>query len=169
VKFLPLLDLISSLIYLYSMKLFFLNKRFLRHIIVKATKLSRVMTKSTYCVCDQHGSRPACASAHSDQNPCCSLTNPITSRETDSEQHGSWSDCADAQAGLDLCWSDTHYVGFVMARLKWWCCIHLVRVVCLKRLSYIKGSLSPKNTFFYHFLKALQVIYSVTIFLNSTH
>jgi hypothetical protein len=25
---------------------------------------------------------------------------------------------ADAQAGLDLCWSQTHYVGFFMARLK---------------------------------------------------
>jgi hypothetical protein len=25
---------------------------------------------------------------------------------------------ADAQAGLDPCWSQTHYVGFVMARLK---------------------------------------------------
>jgi hypothetical protein len=24
-----------------------------------------------------------------------------------------WSDCADAQAGLDLCWSQTHCVGFV--------------------------------------------------------
>jgi hypothetical protein len=24
----------------------------------------------------------------SDQDPCCSLTNPITSRDTDSEQHG---------------------------------------------------------------------------------
>jgi hypothetical protein len=31
----------------------------------------------------------------------CSLTNPITSSKTDSEQHGSWSDCAEAQAGLD--------------------------------------------------------------------
>jgi hypothetical protein len=35
-----------------------------------------------------------------------------TIRETHSKQHGSWSDCADAQAGLDLCWSQTHYVGF---------------------------------------------------------
>jgi hypothetical protein len=35
--------------------------------------------------------------------PCCALTNPITSRETDSEQHGSWSDCAEAQTGLDPC------------------------------------------------------------------
>jgi hypothetical protein len=45
--------------------------------------------------------------AQSDQDPCCSLTNPITSSETDSEQHGSWSHCADAQAGLDPCWSQT--------------------------------------------------------------
>jgi hypothetical protein len=56
-------------------------------------------------------------SAQSDQDPCCSLTNPITSRETESEQHGSWSDFAEAQAGLDPCWSQTHYVGFVMTRL----------------------------------------------------
>jgi hypothetical protein len=50
--------------------------------------------------------------AWSDQDPCCSLTNSITSRETDSEQHGSWSDFADAQAGMDPCWSQTHYIGF---------------------------------------------------------
>jgi hypothetical protein len=36
-----------------------------------------------------------------------------------SEQHGSWSDCADAKAGLDPCWSQTNFVGFVMARLIW--------------------------------------------------
>jgi hypothetical protein len=34
-----------------------------------------------------------------------------------SEQHGSWSDCTDAQAGLDTCWSQMHYVGFVMTQL----------------------------------------------------
>jgi hypothetical protein len=34
-----------------------------------------------------------------------------------SEQHGSWSDCTDAQVGLDPCWSQTHYVGFVVTRL----------------------------------------------------
>jgi hypothetical protein len=34
-----------------------------------------------------------------------------------SEQHGSWSDCVDATAGLDPCWLQTHYVGFVMAQL----------------------------------------------------
>jgi hypothetical protein len=42
----------------------------------------------------------------------------ITSRETDIEQHGSWSDCVDVQAGLDPCWSQTHYIGFFMTRLK---------------------------------------------------
>jgi hypothetical protein len=45
--------------------------------------MSRVTAKPTYCVCDQHGFRPACASAQSDQDPCCSLTNSITRRETD--------------------------------------------------------------------------------------
>jgi hypothetical protein len=34
-----------------------------------------------------------------------------------SEQHESWSDCLDAQAGLDPCWSQIHYVGFVMTQL----------------------------------------------------
>jgi hypothetical protein len=34
-----------------------------------------------------------------------------------SEQLRSWSDCADAQAGLDPCWSETHFVGFVVTRL----------------------------------------------------
>jgi hypothetical protein len=43
----------------------------------------------------------------------------VTSSETDCEHHGSWSDYADAQAGLDRCWSQSHYVGFVMARLIW--------------------------------------------------
>jgi hypothetical protein len=39
---------------------------------------------------NQHGSRPACTFAQSDQDPCCFLTNPFTSRETDGKQHGSW-------------------------------------------------------------------------------
>jgi hypothetical protein len=96
--------------------------------------LSRVATKPTKCVCDQHGSRPACASAKSDQNPCCSLTNPLTRTETDSEQHGTWSDCADAQlvwihAGrkrtmLVLSWPglflDSFYGWFMMTI--WFCC-----------------------------------------------
>jgi hypothetical protein len=43
-------------------------------------------------VCDQQGSRPTCASVQSGRDPCCSLANSFTSRETDSEQHGVWSD-----------------------------------------------------------------------------
>jgi hypothetical protein len=73
--------------------------------------------------------------------PCCSLTNPITSRETDSEQHGSWSDCADAQAGLDPCWSQTHYVGFVMTRLK---CNHITHYHNLLSVKY--NQISPITT-----------------------
>jgi hypothetical protein len=49
--------------------------------------------------------------------PTCSLSVSLLVIELVSEQHGSWSDCADAQAGLDPCWSQTHYVGFVMTRL----------------------------------------------------
>jgi hypothetical protein len=45
----------------------------------------------------------------------------ITSRETDSERHGPLSDCADAEAGLDPCWSQTNYFGFVVTRLIYNC------------------------------------------------
>jgi hypothetical protein len=37
-------------------------------------KMSRVATKSTQCICNYYGSRPACASVQSDQDPCCSLS-----------------------------------------------------------------------------------------------
>jgi hypothetical protein len=57
-------------------------------------------------------------SAQTDQDPCCSLSVSLLVIEFVSEQHESWSDCVDAQAGLDPCWSQTHYVGFVVARLK---------------------------------------------------
>jgi hypothetical protein len=57
---------------------------------IRIKYMSRVMTKPTLWVCNQHGSRPACASAQSDQDPCWLLTNRIKSREPDSEQHGSW-------------------------------------------------------------------------------
>jgi hypothetical protein len=62
-------------------------------------------------------SRSACASAQFDQDPCCSLSVSLLIIGFVSEQHGFWSDCADAQACLDPCWSQTHYVGFVTARL----------------------------------------------------
>jgi hypothetical protein len=51
------------------------------------------------------------ASAQSDQDPCCSLTNPIASRETDSEQHGGagWSG--------SMLVANPLYVGFIVTRL----------------------------------------------------
>jgi hypothetical protein len=52
-----------------------------------------------------------------DQDPCCSLSVSILVIGLVSKHHGSWSECADAQAGLDPCWSQTHYVGFVVTRL----------------------------------------------------
>jgi hypothetical protein len=36
--------------------------------------MSRITTKPTLCVCDQHGSRPDCTSMQSDQDPCCWLS-----------------------------------------------------------------------------------------------
>jgi hypothetical protein len=95
----------------------------------KQWEMSRVTTKPTYCVCDQHGSRPACASAQSDQDPCCSLLVSLLVIDFVSEQHGSWSDCADAQAGLDPCWSQTHYIGFVVTRLK---CLQVNKCLVIK-------------------------------------
>jgi hypothetical protein len=96
----------------------------------KNKPLSHVATKPTKWVCDQHGFRPACASAQSDQDPCCSLSDLLLVIGLVSEQHGSWSDCADAQAGLDPCWSQTHNIGFVMTRL-----IYIVSSTCIN-LSY---------------------------------
>jgi hypothetical protein len=58
--------------------------------------VSRAMTKPTKWVCDQHGSRPVCVSAQSDQDPCCSLSVSLLVIGFVREQHGSWSDCADA-------------------------------------------------------------------------
>jgi hypothetical protein len=65
---------------------------------------------------------PAWASVQSDLGPCCSLSISLLVIGFVSEQHGSWSDYADAQAGLDPCWSKTHYVGFVVTRLIWKSC-----------------------------------------------
>jgi hypothetical protein len=69
----------------------------------KIIKWAATMTKLTYCVCEQHGSRPACTS---DQDPCCSLLVSLLVKGFVREQHGSWSDCADVQAGVTnaLCW-----------------------------------------------------------------
>jgi hypothetical protein len=75
------------------------------------------MKKPTQCVCDLHGSRPVCAFAQTDQDPRCSLSISLLVIELVSEQHESWPDCTDAQADLIPCWSQTHYVGFVVTRL----------------------------------------------------
>jgi hypothetical protein len=69
--------------------------------------MSHVITKPTLWVCDQHGSRPACASAQSDQDPFCLLSVSLVVIGFVSEQHGSWSNCADVwvQAGRKpICW-----------------------------------------------------------------
>jgi hypothetical protein len=70
---------------------------------------------------NQHNAFATCMdpdqSAQSDQDPCCSLSVSLLVIEFVSKQHVSWSDCADAQAGLDTCWLQTHYVGFVVTWL----------------------------------------------------
>ena len=43
----------------------------------------------------------------------CVLSYPL------SPQRRLWSDWVDAQADLSLCWAHSHFVGFVMRRLKW--------------------------------------------------
>jgi hypothetical protein len=82
----------------------------------------------TNIVCDQQWSWPACASAQSDQDPYCLLSVSLLVVGFVGKQYGSWSDCANAQAGLDPCWSQTHYVGFVMARLILNYCSHILYV-----------------------------------------
>jgi hypothetical protein len=78
--------------------------------------MSRVTTKPTLWVCAQHGSRPACASAQSDQDPYCSLTYSISSRETDSEQHGArmhrlvWIHAGHKRIMLDLLWRGSNCI-----------------------------------------------------------
>jgi hypothetical protein len=65
--------------------------------------MSRDMTIPTKCVCDQHGSRPVCTSAQSDQDPCCSLSVSLLVIGFVSEQHGSWADCADVHPNWAMC------------------------------------------------------------------
>jgi hypothetical protein len=65
-------------------------------------KMSRVTTKPTAWVCDQSGSRQACASAQSDQDPCCSLSVSLLVIGFVSEQHGGWS--GSMLVANALCW-----------------------------------------------------------------
>jgi hypothetical protein len=71
------------------------------------------------------------ASAQFDQDPCCPLSVSLLVIGFGSEQHGSWSDCAEAQAGLDPCWSQRHYVGFVVTRLIYRC-FPFSKTTCVK-------------------------------------
>jgi hypothetical protein len=43
----------------------------------------------------------------------------------------------DAQAGLDPCWSQTHYVGFVMTRLKSFSTAIFYKILQKPTLSFI--------------------------------
>jgi hypothetical protein len=127
--------------------------------------VSRVMTKPTKWICDQHGTRPACASAQSDQDPCCSLSVFPLVIELESEQHSSWSDCADA-----------HYVGFVVKRLMSFLCAWISwnnchNVFCnpwytcyiIYICTIITGDCFPK---LYHNCNVLRLVNVICIVLN---
>ena len=88
--------------------------------IVCEVHLSRDMTIPTNWVCAQRRLRSAWASAQSDQTVFAVrmkkhwvLSYPL------SAQRGLWSDWANAQADLSLRWAHSHFVGFVMSRLRW--------------------------------------------------
>ena len=81
-------------------------------------KMNRDMTKQTKWVCAQRRLRSAWASVHSDQSLRCpheeslGLSYPLSARRR------LWSDLADVLADLSLRCAYTHFVGFVMSRLK---------------------------------------------------
>ena len=62
--------------------------------------------------------RSAWASAQSDQSLCLHLKGSLGPKLSSSGQRRLWSDWVDAQADLSLPWMHTHFVGFVMRRLK---------------------------------------------------
>jgi hypothetical protein len=64
-----------------------------------------------------------------------------------SEQHEYWSDCADAQAGLDQCWSQTHYIGFVMTRHNYNLRMYIHVVFLLSRFGRSAYKQPARNTF----------------------
>ena len=89
-------------------------------------EMSHDMTKPTKWVCAHRRLRSVCASAQSDQSllrlirvfavrmkKAWVLSYPL------SAQRRLWSDWADAQADLSLRWAHSHFVGFVMSRLKY--------------------------------------------------
>jgi hypothetical protein len=76
-----------------------------------------IQFQEIYCVCgDDQGCQNSemSASAQSDQDPCCSLS--VSALVIELVKLTAW--ILIRQAGLDPYWSQTHYVGFVMTRLK---------------------------------------------------
>jgi hypothetical protein len=99
-------------------------------------------------------------STQSDQDPSWLLINHITSSETDSyitssetdrEQHGSSSDCADVTVCLDLCWSQTHCLGFVVMRLilllfiSYYKCMNIWKIIRETEIQYVTVHCSYKG------------------------
>ena len=78
-------------------------------------KMSHLVTKPIKWLCAQRRLWPAWASAQSDQSLRCVLAKHTRFLHADCKD---WPDCADAQADRNLRWPHSHFVGFVMFRLK---------------------------------------------------
>ena len=87
-------------------------------------KMSRLMTKPTKWLCVQRRLGSAWASTQSDQSSVSAWRNWVLSYPL-SAQRRRWSDWVDAQAGLSLRWAHSHFIGFVMRRLK--CLAYLIQ------------------------------------------
>ena len=83
-------------------------------------KMSRDMIKPTKWVCAQRRLRSAWASAQSDQSLRCVLSGLLRIQAFFMRTAKTRSDWADAQADLSLRLAHSHFVGFVMSRLKCW-------------------------------------------------
>ena len=105
-------------------------------------QMSRLMTKQTKWVCAQRRLRSAWASAQSDQSSLCAQWVAKGPRFLH----------ADAQADLSLRWAYTHFVGFVMSRLKWTKPLHQ---------SFVR---SVENIFKEEFKNTYQTFFSVYCF-----
>ena len=62
-----------------------------------------------------------------------------------------WSDWVEAQADLSLCWAHTHFVGFVMSRLKYRVQKHVMSGEC-RGGSHLENSVSSTIVFAVHVL-----------------
>ena len=91
-------------------------------------------------MCAQQRLRSAWASAQSDQSLHCPHWRKLGSLATHWAHSEDWSDWVDAQADLSLRWVHSHFVGFVMKRLKFiyiyncWCksvCHYVTKLIHL--------------------------------------